>query len=460
MALLSGVSTKPVANPHFHFNSQLQIVYRPIGELKLNPDNPRVHSDKQLNQIARSIQGFGFNVPVLIDQKGQVAAGHGRVEAAKLLGMTELPTISLEHLSEAQITAFAIADNRLTENAEWNNRLLAEQLKMLSQADLDFSVDVTGFEIGEIDVLVEGLAPATDDENDPADALPETARAFLVTQVGDLWLLGRHRVYCGNALNERSYLTLMQDRRAAMVITDPPYNLAVDKVTGLGRIQHRNFKMASGEMSEPEFTDFLMQAFSLLVSHSIDGSLHYIFMDWRHMQEILAAGKQAYAELMNLCIWSKGCGGMGSFYRGAHELIFLFKNGKDSHQNNIQLGQYGRYRTNVWNYPGVNSFSRSTEEGNLLELHPTVKPAALVADAIMDCSGRGDIVLDPFVGSGTTVIAAERTGRICYGIELDPVYVDTIVGRWQRFTGKTAIHASSGRNFAELEKEVAHEPKQ
>lgn len=213
--------------------------------------------------------------------------------------------------------------------------------------------------------------PAPTGENDPADALPESEKAVQVSQPGDLWLLGRHQLLCGNSLNGNSYSRLMDGRRADMVFTDPPYNVKIaGHATGLGATQHKNFKMASGEMSESEFTDFLAQTFTLLVSHSIDGSLHYVFMDWRHMREILTAGKQVYTELKNLCIWSKGCGGMGSLYRSAHELVFLFKNGKDSHRNNVQLGQFGRYRTNVWNYAGANSFSRTTEEGNLSELHP------------------------------------------------------------------------------------------
>ena len=230
----------------------------------------------------------------------------------------------------------------------------------------------------------------------------------------------------------------MAGRRADMGFTDPPYNVKIaGHAGGLGTIQHQNFKMASGEMTASQFTDFLAQVFTCMASHSAEGSLHYIFMDWRHIQEILAAGKQVFSELKTVCVWSKGSGGMGSLYRSAHELVFVFKNGKDKHRNNVQLGQFGRYRTNVWNYPGANSFARKGEEGNLLELHPTVKPVALVADAIMDVSTRGGVILDPFLGSGTTVIAAERTGRICYGMELDPKYVDTAIRRWQSLTGLT-----------------------
>lgn len=437
-------------------STRLEMIYRPIEQLKVNPVNPRIHSDKQIAQIAQSIEEFGPIVPVLVDRTLQVIAGHGRLLAARLLGLMELPTISIDHLTQDQITAFAIADNKLTENAVWDDRLLAEQFKLLAGAELDFSLDITGFEVGEIDVLIEGLAPASNTDSDSADTLPDSDNAIPVTHEGDLWMLGPHRVLCGNSLNANSFALLMEERHAATIITDPPFNVRIlGHATGLGVVQHRDFKMASGEMTPAEFTDFLAQIFLLLAKHSVAGSLHYVFMDWRHLEEILVAGRQAYTELKNVVVWVKDNGGMGSLYRSQHELIFVFKSGKDPHRNNVQLGQYGRYRTNVWRYPGANSFSRTTEEGNLLALHPTTKPVALVADAIMDCSARGNIVLDPFLGSGTTVVAAERTGRVCYGIELDPLYVDTIVRRWQKFTGLTATHAASQRGFNELEKEIA-----
>lgn len=436
------------------------IIRVPIADLKLDPKNPRVHSERQIEQLAKSIDSFGFLWPVMIDGTGGVLAGHGRIEAAKVLGLREVPTISIHHLSKTQRRAFMIADNRLAEQATWDERLLAEQLKALSEVELDFDLEVTGFEVPEIDLLIEGLSAAHESGSDPADELPNAVEAE-VTRLNDVWLLGRNRVLCGDSRDQKSYLSLMHSRRADMVITDPPYNVRIDgHATGLGIIRHREFRMASGEMSEGQFIDFLFRVFSLLGAHSVAGSLHYIFMDWRHSNEILAAGKQAYAELKALCVWVKDNGGMGSLYRSQHELVWVFKSGKGSHRNNVQLGQFGRYRTNVWKYPGANSFSRSSEEGNLLELHPTVKPVALVADAIMDCSARGDTILDPFLGSGTTVIAAERTGRVCYGIELDPIYVDTIIRRWQRFTGMTATHAVSGRKFNEFEEEASIEPRQ
>ncbi len=430
-------------------SERIAIAYRPIGDLKLDPKNPRAHSRKQVRQIARSIEAFGFNVPVLIDKDAKVIAGHGRLLACRELGLEEIPTIALEHLSEAQARAFLIADNQLTLNASWDEQLLGEHLKALSEVELNFSLEVTGFEMGEIDLMIENLATTNATANDPADAIePTTGKA--VSRPGDLWILGPHRLYCGSALEAVAFQALMGRKKARMVFIDPPYNVPIDgHATGLGAIHHRDFAMASGEMSEAEFIAFLTQAFRLLVRHSHSGALHYVFIDWRHLSEILAAGRTVYSELKNLCVWAKDNAGMGSFYRSQHELVFVFKQGTESHQNNVQLGQYGRNRTNVWHYPSVGAFARSTEEGNLLALHPTVKPVALVADAILDSSARGDIVLDAFIGSGTTLLAAERVGRHCHGLELDPLYVDIAIRRWQTFSGQKARHALTGHLFDE-----------
>lgn len=429
-----------------------EVTYRSVALLRPNPDNPRQHSKRQIRQIAASIQAFGMNVPILVDGEGQVIAGHGRMLACASLGIDTVPVIELADLTREQARAFMIADNRLTENVEWDERLLGESLKLLSEADLDFDIEVTGFETAEIDLFIEGLAPEADGETDSADDLSGAVKGPAVAQPGDLWILGPHRIFCGNALEAESYAALMGKKKAGMVFTDPPYNVAISgHVGGLGAIKHREFPMASGEMDSAAFTDFLLCALTHLASAGRDGALHYVCMDWRHLPEILAAGRSAYDEFVNLCVWAKGNGGMGSLYRSEHELILVFKHGKASHQNNVQLGQYGRYRTNVWRYPGANSFARETEEGNLLELHPTVKPVALVADAILDASKRGDFVLDAFLGSGTTIIAAERTGRICYGLELDPAYVDVAIRRWEAFTGGEAIHSESGQRFRERE---------
>ncbi len=435
--------------------SLISIVYRAIDQLKLDPANPRLHSKKQIRQIANSIETFGFNVPILIDGNDQTIAGHGRLLAACTLGMTDVPTVCLDHLTPAQARAFMIADNKLTENATWDDRLLAQQLKDLSLLGLDFSLEVTGFEMGEIDLRINSLEDKPAQDADPADVLPESQAGPPVSKIGDAWLLGRNRLLCGSALDTLAFTALMGEERAATVFIDPPYNVEVDGHTsGLGAIHHRPFPMASGEMSKAEFTAFLGQACRNLAAFSAGGSLHYVCMDWRHLDELLAAGAEAYGELKNLCIWVKDTPGMGSLYRSQHELVFVFKQRGGSHRNNVQLGQFGRNRSNVWRYPGVNSFARSTAEGNLLALHPTVKPVAMVADAILDCTARGEIVLDAFLGSGTTVIAAERAGRRCYGLELDPGYVDTAIRRWQALTGGSARHAASGRIFDDLADEA------
>ncbi len=428
---------------------RMSVVYRPLDQLKPDPTNARRHSHKQIRQIADSIRVFGFNVPILVDAELKVIAGHGRLLACRELGRAEVPTINLEHLSPAQARAFMIADNRLTEIASWDDRLLGEQLRELSELNLDFSLEATGFDMAEIDLLIEGASAMP--EPDPDDVPPSIGSGPAVTRPGDTWLLGPHRIHCGSALDEAAYRVLMEEDRAAMVFTDPPYNVPIDgHVGGLGAIRHREFAMASGEMDEAQFTEFLARAFGLLARFSLDGALHFVCMDWRHMGELLAAGMRAYTELKNLCVWTKDNAGMGSLYRSQHELVFLFKHGRDAHQNHVQLGRYGRNRSNVWNYPGVNSFSRSGTEGNLLALHPTVKPVALVADALRDCSSRGEIVLDAFLGSGTTLIAAERTGRVCRGLEIDPLYVDTAIRRWQAITGECARHAESGSSFDEI----------
>ena len=432
-------------------SSSLNIVYHRIDELKPDPANPRRHSKRQLRQIADSIRAFGFNVPVLIDRENNVVAGHGRLLACAELGWTEVPTIRPDHLTPAQVRAFRIADNRLTEISTWDDCLLAEQLKELSVLGLDFNIEVIGFEMGEIDFRIASLEDPSQADADPADALPETPAGLPLSKPGDLWMLGPHRVLCGSALDRHAFATLLGDERAAMVFTDPPYNVPIDgHASGLGTVHHRPFPMASGEMDSAQFTEFLKRSFENLAASSVDGSIHFVCMDWRHIEELTAAGRSVYGELKNLCVWVKDNAGMGSLYRSQHELVFVFKHGRGGHRNNVQLGRFGRNRSNVWTYPGANSFVRNGDEGNLSALHPTVKPVAMVADAILDCSARGDIVPDGFLGSGTTVIAAERTGRRCYGLELDPLYVDTIIRRWQKRIGGSARHAATGGSFNDL----------
>jgi DNA modification methylase len=433
----------------------LAVVYLPACALVPNPRNARTHSKHQIRQIAASINAFGFTNPVLIDSRNTIIAGHGRVEAAKLLGIDRVPTVRLEGLTQDQIRAYVIADNRLAEKAGWAKEILAIELQHLIALDIDLDITVTGFEIPEIDLILQEAN--AEQENDDVVDIDEGTQA--VTHTGDLWQMGKHRILCGNALHDSSYQALLGNRHAQAVFTDVPYNVAIDgNVCGKGSIKHREFSMASGEMTEAEFVAFLTTSLRLLARHSIGGSVHYVCMDWRHMGELLAASKQIYDKLLNLCVWVKDNGGLGSFYRSRHELVFVFRNGKGPHRNNIQLGQFGRNRTNVWEYPGLNTLSKHTDEGNLLALHPTVKPVQLVADAILDSSARGDIVLDGFLGSGSTLVAAERVGRVCYGMEIDPLYVDVAIRRWQRLTGDRAVHAVTKKYFDDLAvtQEVQH----
>ena len=431
-----GSSTSAISVPQ-------QIKYRATDSILPNPRNARTHSAQQIQQIARSIERFGFNNPVLVDQNNQIIAGHGRVAAAKLLGYDTVPTLRVEHLSNEEKRAYIIADNRLAERAGWDNTILAVELQGLS--DLGFDVELTGFEIPEIEMIFDVVtpnagSPATD------DVLPSLATGNVITRAGDLWILSDHRLFCGDARRRESFEMLLSGKVAQLVFTDPPYNVKIrGHVSGKGRVKHREFVHASGEKTPAQFTKFLEESLSLLAEHSSDGAIHFICSDWRHLDEMLEAGRRTYRELKNLVIWNKTNAGMGSFYRSQHELIFVWKNGRGKHVNNIELGQHGRNRSNVWTYTGVNAFGR--ERLDELAMHPTVKPIALVADAIRDCSRRGDIVLDSFGGSGATLIACERTQRKGRLIELDPIYCDQTVRRWQKLTGQKAVNAHTGQHF-------------
>jgi len=422
-----------------------------ISALQPYTRNARTHSRWQIKKIAASIERFGFVNPVLIDENNLIIAGHGRVAAAKQLGWAEVPTLRVEHLDETEKRAYILADNRLAEEAGWDQEMLAIELQGL--IELDFSIEVAGFDTAEADLILDAQAEATaPDHNidDEVPAIPDPGDA--VSRPGDLWQLGPHRLHCADATIADSYDRLLLGDRAALVFTDPPYNVPIDgHVSGLGKIRHREFAMASGEMTSDQFRAFLTTVFAHLAAQSADGSIHFICMNWRHMGETLAAGETVYSELKNLCVWAKSNGGMGTFYRSRHELVFAFKNGTAPHINNFELGQTGRYRTNVWEYAGVNSFGRDRDDS--LAMHPTVKPVALVADAIKDCSRRRQIVLDPFAGSGTTLIAAEKTGRRARVLELDPLYCDIIIRRWEAFTGKRAKHVDTGLSFEEMEEQ-------
>jgi DNA modification methylase len=421
-----------------------QILFVAIADLTPDPHNPRKHNRAQIRAIARSIETFDFNVPILVDRNNKIVAGHGRYEAAMLLGLERVPVIMLDHLTETQARAYLLADNKLSDRSTWDDNKLAIQLKELSDLVLDFDIEAIGFEPPEIDLRIQSLDSALEDADDQF----ELATGPVVSRTGDLWLLGSHRLYCGSALDATTYATLSSGEKAAAAITDPPFNVRIGgHVSGNGRTIHREFAMASGEMSEAEFSDFLHQTFQRIIAYCRDGALIYSFMDWRHMAEILAAGRAASLDLLNLCVWAKTNGGMGSLYRSRHELVFVFKSGHDPHTNNIQLGRFGRNRSNVWNYPGANSFARNSSKKQM-ESHPTVKPIALVADAMLDCTKRNDIVIDPYLGSGTTVLAAERTGRRCHAIEIDGRYVDTAIKRWEQLTKQQAKDIN-GKTFAQ-----------
>jgi DNA modification methylase len=419
----------------------------PIESLKPYPRNPRSHSKKQVRQIADSIKRFGFTNPVLISDDNEIVAGHGRVEAAKLTGQTTVPTLRLSHLNASERRAYVIADNKLALNAGWDKEILAIELQAL--VDLDFDVELTGFALAEIDLIAEeAQQSSTSGHADTDDDIPPLSEAA-VSRAGDVWQLGRHRLVCGDARDQAALARLMIEERADLIFTDPPYNVPIDgNVCGLGKIRHREFAMASGEMTSQAFTTFLQQSLGAAAATARDGAVAFVCMDWRHMGELLAAGKQVFSELKNLCIWNKTNGGMGTFYRSKHELVFVFKVGSAPHTNTFGLGDTGRYRTNVWDYAGINSIRSGRSEE--LALHPTVKPVALVADAIKDCSRRGEIVLDPFAGSGTTLVAAERTGRCARLIEFDPLYCDRIIRRYQALTGKHAVLLDANRSFDDL----------
>ena len=397
----------------------------PVEDLKPSPKNPRTHSKKQIEQIKKSVLEFGFTVPALIDEGNRVLAGHGRLEAAKLAGLASIPCVRVTHMSEAQKRAYVIADNQLALKAGWDEDFLAEELEALMGLEPGFDLSLTGFSIPEIDGLIANQKPEKPGNPDD-DLLPDPAKIARRCKLGDIFRLGPHRLICGDARDHVTISALMNGELARMVFTDPPYNVPIKgNVGGLGKVRHEEFAMASGEMTRAEFVAFLKASFANLEAFSHDGSIHFICMDWRHMGEMEEAAQGIYSELKNLVVWAKHNAGMGSFYRSQHELIFVYKKGTTPHLNNFELGQHGRYRTNVWEYAGATSFKANRLEE--LALHPTVKPVQMIADAIKDVSARGDIVLDLFGGSGSTLIAAHKTGRRAYLCEYDPLYCDKII---------------------------------
>ncbi|MEQ3708990.1 MAG: site-specific DNA-methyltransferase [Tateyamaria sp.] len=426
-----------------------EVVQRPITDLRYYVQNNRTHTALSTAKLTESIRAFGFVVPILIDTECNIIAGHGRYEAAQALDLAYVPTVKVDHLSKAQVRALRIADNKLAELSDWNEEALRIELGELMDlslaGELDFSLDITGFEIPEIDIIIGGAGEETAEDAETVET-PDPAKP-VVTRPGDLWLLGDHKILCGNSLETQSYQRVLDGEACGMVFTDPPYNVPVNGHVRSGNGgDHREFAMASGEMTDSEFRAFLADVTAQLFNQLTDGGIGMACMDWRHIEELIAAGKAAGFELINLCIWNKNNGGMGSLYRSKHELVAIFKKPGAAHINNVELGKHGRNRTNVWDYAGVNTFGAGREAD--LADHPTVKPTALVADALMDVSHRGDVVLDAFGGSGATLLAAEKTERRARLIELDPAYVDVAIRRWQELAGKDAVLSASGETFA------------
>ena len=430
-----------------HDPSRYQIVMRPLDALRPNPKSARTHSKRQIRDLAKAIKTVGFIGAIITDESGMILAGHARHAAAKRAGMREVPTLCVSGLSEALIRAFVLADNAFAARAGWDREILLAELEELSVAlpALDLDLSITGFEAAEIDALFADLGA---ENSAPEDWQPPTAGPA-ISRPGDMWILGKHRVLCGDAREPAAYSRLLQGRRAAAVFTDPPYNVAIrGHAQGRGRIKHSDFAVAAGEMTDAEFHAFLKACLVLATQASRNGAVHYVCMDWRHIEILMRVAREIYGATLNLVVWAKTNAGQGSFYRSQHELIGVFQVGRAPHQNNVELGRHGRNRSNVWTYPGVNSFGAGRDDA--LAMHPTVKPVALVADAMRDCTAKGELVLDPFLGSGTTVMAAEKIGRVCFGLELEPAYVDVAVRRWQAYAKIDAVLDGDGRTFDEV----------
>ena len=428
----------------------MKIIEADINGIKKYNSNARIHLEKQIQQIATSIKKFGFNNPILIDEKSEIIAGHGRYEAAILLNLKTVPVIQIEHLNELEKKAYRIADNKLTENGQWDTDLLKIEFSEIEKLSLeinnDFCLDITGFDCPEIDFLLDAEKKDTKN-NQKLNAVPYVPENEIISKPGDIWVLGKHKIICGNSLEQKTFETLLGDQKADLIFTDPPYNVKVSSIGSSGKIKHKEFAMASGEMSEKEFTGFLKTVFENMAAFSKEGSVHYICMDWKHVHELTSAALNVYHKILNLAVWCKTNGGMGSFYRSQHELIFIYQIASGPHTNNVELGKHGRYRTNVWQYAGVNSFGKNQKH---LKMHPTVKPVELIKDAILDASVRGQIVFDAFLGSGSTLIAAEKTGRICFGIEYEPLYIDTIIRRYHELFGLWAYREEDKMTYDSL----------
>lgn len=401
----------------------------PTAVLQPAPRRVRKKSLLQTERLIASILEYGFVGAILV-QGQHVVDGHVRHAAMIGLGEELIPTIDVSHLDGAQVEALQISMNRIAETGEWDMPVLQEVLIDLDKAGFDLTV--TGFSKQEADIIL------MDDEGDEPEILPDMADIEPITQFGDMWLLGDHRLVCANSLDPVSYKGLLEGGLATAAFTDMPYNVKIEgNVSGLGKVKHGEFQMASGEMSPAEFDAFMATALGHIADHVIPGGVIFSCMDWRHDTDMVIAARSVGLNLLNKCIWDKGSGGMGGFYRSRYEVVAVFSSKTSPVINNIALGRHGKDRSNCWSYPGANV--RGSSAAKALKDHPTPKNVEMVADAILDVTHRGDIVLDPFMGSGTTIMAAEKTGRRAFGIELEPRFVDLAVRRWEMATGKRAV---------------------
>jgi len=425
----------------------------------INMGNRRLRrrNAKAFQKLVRSIKHFGIVRPVLIDEHNNVIDGHGVIEAAVELSIDEVPAIVVDHLSKQDLKALSIALNKIQEIGHWNEDVLAQELQLIIEMDTEYDLEVTGLDLGEIEFHLSNDGPGfSENEPDPSDEVPTEMLDpdyQPIAKLADLFLIKgkdfEHRVFCGDAQSKAALATALADWTVDMVLADPPFDVPIQgHVGGLGETKHREFVMGSGELGPDRFYQLLFKAIKRMKKSLKDGSLAYLFMDKNGLELLLKAGRKAGLKLHSLNIWKKSNAGMGSLYRSQHEFVVIFKKGKAPHINNVELGKHGRYRTTVQEYPGFNSFSKERRE--LFHLHPTLKPTQMLGDYMRDVTKRGGVVLDSFAGAGSTLIAAEKTSRRSVSIELDPIYIDTILRRFEKEFGVEAVHAETGLPFSEL----------
>jgi DNA modification methylase len=412
----------------------LKIRYLATSSLSQNPANARTHPKAQIAKLKKAITQFGFVSPIIIDEQLMILAGHGRHHAALELGLAEVPTIMLQDMSEADVRAFVLADNIIADKAGYDKAILRSELQYL--ADVGYEVEITGLDTIEIDSL---LAIDTEETSDSDDIVELPSKEPPITRLGDFWHTGPHRLLVGDARDPVAIERLMGGELAELVFTDPPYGCVIaNNVSGSGKVTHDNFVMGAGQESLPELaTTILRPAFRNVARHCRAGAIAFVCSDWRAAPHMLDAAAGVFEEVKNWIIWVKTNAGLGTFYRSQFEIILAFKVSAGKTINNFGLGEGGRHRSNVWTYAGANTF-RAGRMRDLID-HPTCKPKKLVADAILDCSRRGSIVLDVFAGSGTSIVAAAATGRRGFGIEIDPKYADVILRRVAEEVGEPPL---------------------